>query len=229
MNLRLVLISMLLSAFSIPVVAAEGGSSVFSQLNLDYPGLEGVKSRHAKGDDAAAADSLLAYFRSRKNAGTPELPSLQGITITAQQQKIADEALEHRFFVHYGYQPSYFYGDDITKSDVSHIEFNFFDDAKNEDQFSKEDIKEAFSWWDQETLNKINNISIYYSYDHEGNASFIQTGEFEIVIDRKSYKMEYEYDKYDNAKILSSSLKSKDPDTANIFFYIAQLYKEKYS
>ena len=113
MNLRLVLISTLLSAFSIPVVAAEGGSSVFSQLNLDYPGLEGVKSRHAKGDDAAAADSLLAYFRSRKNAGTPELPSLQGITITAQQQKIADEALEHRFFVHYGYQPSYFYGDDI--------------------------------------------------------------------------------------------------------------------
>ena len=100
MNLRLVLISMLLSAFSIPVVAAEGGSSVFSQLNLDYPGLEGVKNRHAKGDDAAAADSLLAYFRSRKNAGTPELPSLQGITITAQQQKIADEALEHRFFVH---------------------------------------------------------------------------------------------------------------------------------
>ena len=41
--------------------------------------------------------------------------------------------------------------------------------------------------------------------------------------------MEYEYNRYDNAKILSSSLKSKDPDTANIFVYIAQLYKEKYS
>ena len=121
------------------------------------------------------------------------------------------------------------YGDDIEKSDVSHIKFNFFDDAKDSDQFSENDIKDAFSWWDQETLNKINNISIYYSYDHEGNSSFIQTGEFEIVIDRKSYKMEYEYDRYDNGKIISSSLKSKDPDTVDIFFYIAELYKEKYN
>ena len=121
------------------------------------------------------------------------------------------------------------YGEDVEKSDVSHIKFNFFDDAKNGNIFSKEDITRAFSWWDQETLNKINNISIYYSYDHEGNASFTQAGEFEIVIDKNSYKMEYEYNRYDNAKILSSSLKSKDPDTANIFVYIAQLYKEKYS
>ena len=44
------------------------------------------------------------------------------------------------------------YGDDIEKSDVSHIKFSFFDDAKDEDIFSEEDIKEAFSWWDQETL-----------------------------------------------------------------------------
>ena len=120
------------------------------------------------------------------------------------------------------------YGDDIEKSDVSHIKFNFFDDAKYEDVFTHDDIKEAFSWWDQETLNKINNISIYYSYEHEGNSSFTQTGEFEIVIDRKHYKMEYEYE-YDYAKILSSSLKNKDTDTTNIFVYIAQLYKEKYS
>ena len=120
------------------------------------------------------------------------------------------------------------YGDDVTKSDVSHIEFDFYDDAKYEDIFTHDEIKEAFSMWDQETLNKINNISIYYSYEHEGNSSFIQTGSFEIVIDGKSYKMEYEY-KYDYGKILSSSLKSKDPDTADIFIYIAQLYKEKYS
>jgi hypothetical protein len=120
------------------------------------------------------------------------------------------------------------YGDDVTKSDVSHIEFDFYDDAKYEDIFTHDEIKEAFSLWDQETLNKINNISIYYSYEHEGNSSFIQTGSFEIVIDGKSYKMEYEY-KYDYGKILSSSLKSKDPDTADIFIYIAQLYKEKYS
>jgi len=120
------------------------------------------------------------------------------------------------------------YGDDVTKSDISHIEFDFYDDAKYEDIFTHDEIKEAFSMWDQETLNKINNISIYYSYEHEGNSSFIQTGSFEIVIDGKSYKMEYEY-KYDYGKILSSSLKSKDPDTADIFIYIAQLYKEKYS
>ena len=69
------------------------------------------------------------------------------------------------------------YGDDIEKSDVSHIKFNFYDDAKYEDIFTHDEIKEAFSLWDQETLNKINNISIYYSYDHSGNSSFTGSGE----------------------------------------------------
>lgn len=120
------------------------------------------------------------------------------------------------------------YGDDIEKSDVSHIKFKFYNDANDTDVFTHDDIKNAFSWWDQETLNKINNISIDYWYDHEGNSSFTQTGGFEIVIDNKSYQMGYVYDKYDNGKILSTSLKSKDTDTTDIFFYIAELYKEKY-
>lgn len=56
-------------------------------------------------------DSLLSYFRSRKAI---ELP---GFSVydknTEEEQKWADDALEHRFFVHRGYQPSFFYGDDI--------------------------------------------------------------------------------------------------------------------
>ena len=112
MNLRRIFLSLCLSACFLPVNAAEE-EDIFLLLNLDYPGLEQVKSLHALGEDAAAAESLLAYFRTRKSEGTPELPSVQGLTITASQQKMADEALEHRFFAHYGYQPSYFYGDDI--------------------------------------------------------------------------------------------------------------------
>ena len=56
-------------------------------------------------------DSLLLYFRSRKAI---ELP---GFSVndknTEEQQRWAEDALEHRFFVHSGYQPSFFYGDDI--------------------------------------------------------------------------------------------------------------------
>lgn len=56
-------------------------------------------------------DSLLSYFRNRKRI---ELP---GFSVedknTEEEQKWAEEALVHRFFVHSGYQPSFFYGDDI--------------------------------------------------------------------------------------------------------------------
>ncbi|MGP1566002.1 MAG: heparinase II/III family protein, partial [Candidatus Cryptobacteroides sp.] len=61
--------------------------------------------------DIHDTDSLLSYFRNRKRI---ELP---GFSVedknTEEEQKWAEEALEHRFFVHSGYQPSLFYGDDI--------------------------------------------------------------------------------------------------------------------
>ena len=120
------------------------------------------------------------------------------------------------------------YGDDVTKSDISHIKFSFSGDAKYQELFTYDDIKDAFALWDQETLNKIHNISFYYEYDRSGRATFMKTGRMEIAIDKKSYSLEWDRDENRSYKILSSSLENKDPDTMDIYTYIAELYKEKY-
>lgn len=91
---------------------AQTDSTVFALLDLTRPGLEEVARYHAAGNDPAAADALLAYFRNRTPVRCPGVET-EFPTITPEEQRWADEALEHRFFVHSGYQPSYFYGDDI--------------------------------------------------------------------------------------------------------------------
>ena len=87
-------------------------TTVFALLDLTRPGLERVDSLHAAGNDPEAARALLAYYRSRTGVRCPEV-NLDSVTLSPDEQRWADEALEHRFFVHTGYQPSYFYGDDI--------------------------------------------------------------------------------------------------------------------
>lgn len=106
-----------LAAFSLclTVEAQELRTEVFEILNLDYPGLETVKALHSQGDDAAAAAALLAYYRERTCVKAPEFPNLatKKVHISKTQQQWADEALNHQFYVHDGYQPSYNYGEDI--------------------------------------------------------------------------------------------------------------------
>ena len=99
-------------AGSISSGAQELNTEVFSLLNLDYPGLEQVKELHTAGKDSAAAVSLLDYYRNRTGISTPEI-NLKKIRISEKEQQWADDALEHTFFVHYGYQPSFNYGEDI--------------------------------------------------------------------------------------------------------------------
>ncbi|MFV0327149.1 MAG: heparin-sulfate lyase HepC, partial [Bacteroides xylanisolvens] len=53
------------------------------------------------------------YYRNRSNVKHPSV-NLKNIKISAEEQKWADDGLKHVFFVHKGYQPSYFYGDDIN-------------------------------------------------------------------------------------------------------------------
>lgn len=117
------------------------------------------------------------------------------------------------------------YNDDLEKSDISHINFTFLGDAEGGEIFGEDEIKEAFSHWSQEVIDKIDNITIDYWYSRE--PGIISHGGFEIRIDGKSYEMEVEYEG-DEITILETSLKNKDTDTADIFFYIAELYKEKY-
>ena len=88
-------------------------SEVFSLLNLNYPGLEQVKALHASGKDSEAASALLEYYKQRKGIRTPDV-DLKRLKISQEEQKWADEALEHTFFAHKGYQPSFNYGQDIN-------------------------------------------------------------------------------------------------------------------
>ncbi|NDV57294.1 heparin-sulfate lyase HepC [Bacteroides sp. 519] len=95
------------------ITAQELKSEAFSLLNLDYPGLEKVKELHQNGKDEEAAKALLKYYRARTHVKTPDV-DLSKVKISKQEQEWADDALNHTFFVHKGYQPSYNYGEDIN-------------------------------------------------------------------------------------------------------------------
>lgn len=75
---------------------------VFSLLNLDYPGLEKVKKAYYEDKFEEASQELLKYYRQRTGVVNPFL-DLENITISPTQQKWADDALQHTFFVHNGY------------------------------------------------------------------------------------------------------------------------------
>ena len=62
--------------------AQELKPEVFDLLNLDYKGLEQVKTLHAQGDDAAAAAALLDYYRGRKDICTPEIRDPKKVKIS---------------------------------------------------------------------------------------------------------------------------------------------------
>jgi len=95
-----------------PTAAAGGEKSLYDLLDLDRPGLEAVKKAVAKGNVAAADKELLKYFRTRKPVALFGL-DMDNVKVSKLEQKQADESLEHKFYAHKGYQPSYFYGDDI--------------------------------------------------------------------------------------------------------------------
>jgi heparan-sulfate lyase len=102
----------LISVLFVSVNAQELNKQAFDMLDLNYRGLEKVKEALSRNDDKAAAEALLAYYRTRAAIILPDV-DLETKTISKDDQRIADEALEHKFFVHSGYQPSYFYGKDI--------------------------------------------------------------------------------------------------------------------
>ena len=93
--------------------AQELKSEVFTLLNLDYPGLEKVKTLHQAGRNEEAAQALLDYYRARTEVKTPDV-NLKEITIGKEERQWADDAMTHTFFVHKGYLPSYNYGEDIN-------------------------------------------------------------------------------------------------------------------
>ena len=77
---------------------------VFTMLDLDRPGLEKVKAACQKGDTAKAADALLDYYRHRTDVKNIDI-NLSRITLSDNDRKMADDALDHVFFAHKGYKP----------------------------------------------------------------------------------------------------------------------------
>lgn len=86
--------------------------ALFDCLNIDYPGLEPVADALRAGDTLQAKSALLSYYRRRTGIVSPEFDASM-TNPTDEERRWADEGLEHRFFVHTGYQPSFFYGEDI--------------------------------------------------------------------------------------------------------------------
>lgn len=90
---------------------AQEGKELYDLLDLDRPGLERVKKACEKGDIGKADKELLKYFRSRTSIQMTDI-DLNNVKNTEEEQRWADESLEHKFHAHKGYE-SYFYGKDI--------------------------------------------------------------------------------------------------------------------
>ncbi|WP_294068267.1 heparin-sulfate lyase HepC [Proteiniphilum sp. UBA1028] len=71
---------------------------LFDVINLDYPGLEKVKSYHDNGQLYYAAHELLQYYRQRLDVINPGV-NLLNPTITDFDLNVADQALAYRFYV----------------------------------------------------------------------------------------------------------------------------------
>jgi len=91
---------------------AQEAKELYPLLNLDYPGLEAVKKACDKGDYKRADKELLKYYRSRTSIQMTDI-DLNAVKNTKEEQRWADESLEHKFHAHKGYE-SYFYGKDIN-------------------------------------------------------------------------------------------------------------------
>lgn len=87
-------------------------TTIFSKLDLSRVELRNIGELYSKGDTELAMQELLEYYKNRKSAIQPYL-DLDNLTISDEHQRWADDGLEHKFFVHLGYQPSFFYGKDI--------------------------------------------------------------------------------------------------------------------
>lgn len=111
-TLKYILLLLFLSAAAI-TSAQQLRKEAFDLINLDYPGLEKVKTACSARQWDEAAQALLHYYRTRTGIVHPDI-DLKNLKISKEEQKWADDALEHTFFVHKGYQPSYNYGKDIN-------------------------------------------------------------------------------------------------------------------
>ncbi len=82
-------------------------------LDLAHPDLKAVAEALQANDEASAGNALLEHWRSRQDSRDAWSKAKSRKKPSAFDQKLADDALEHRFYAHAAYQPSAFYGKDI--------------------------------------------------------------------------------------------------------------------
>jgi heparan-sulfate lyase len=85
-----------------PEADSDINTEVFGLLDLDYPGLEQVKEEYAQGNYGAAAAALVDYFKARTSVVNPEVDP-DNVIMYTEDKRIAEQALEHRFYVRRGY------------------------------------------------------------------------------------------------------------------------------
>ncbi len=111
--MRKVFIVLAIALFaSAPSADAQSNQPLFDLINLNHEGLDKVEQLINECDTQHATQALLDYYRNRTSVVNPFVDT-RNIEISDDECRWADEALEHRLFVHVGYQPSFFYGDDI--------------------------------------------------------------------------------------------------------------------
>lgn len=106
------LLGLLLAVIAPITLSARQAEGLFDCIDLGRPELEEVRRLVENGNQTEAQEALLRHFLLREGFHSPNL-DLENITLSDEQRRWADEALEHKFFVHSGYQPSFFYGEDI--------------------------------------------------------------------------------------------------------------------
>lgn len=107
-------------------------SKLFEVINLDYPGLEKVKSHYEANEHYYAAYELLKYYRNRSEISNPNI-NLINPSITVFDQNIADQALQNRFYVR-NFKESVDNGAEVY--------YSFIKDGKIDWNFIPEEIKD---------------------------------------------------------------------------------------
>jgi len=110
--MKKLLLSILILSAVLSTAEAQVRSEVFGLLDLNRKELREVKTAVDKGDFDTAAARLLDYYRSRTDVKNPDM-DISKVKASKTDRQRADDGLVHKFYVHDGYQPSFFYGDDI--------------------------------------------------------------------------------------------------------------------
>lgn len=111
--MKRIAISLACLIFGTLTIEAQVMSQALELIDLNRAELQSSREAIERGDTLAAMQALLEHYRTRGNVVCPDI-DLERIELSEEHRRWADEALEHRFFVHTGYQPSFDYGEDIN-------------------------------------------------------------------------------------------------------------------